>query len=143
MYTHTQIISGPADTEGALDAFVSTVTGPPGPSPIALMPRLADLPVLVLWGHRDPFTPIDGPVGEVLLEAAVGVPQRDALHAGGRGPLPTRRPAGPRPRQAAPVAGSPPAARGRRGDDVNDGLAAHRSGRHGRWINGCTVNVKL
>ncbi|CAD6333790.1 unnamed protein product [Miscanthus lutarioriparius] len=59
-----EIISGPADTEGALDAFVSTVTGPPGPSPIALMPRLADLPVLVLWGHRDPFTPIDGPVGK-------------------------------------------------------------------------------
>ncbi|KAL6877201.1 hypothetical protein ACP4OV_012872 [Aristida adscensionis] len=58
-----EIIRGPADTEGALDAFVSTVTGPPGPSPIALMPRLADAPVLVLWGDRDPFTPIDGPVG--------------------------------------------------------------------------------
>ena len=64
MSTHTQIIRGPADTEGALDAFVSTVTGPPGPSPIALMPRLADVPVLVLWGDRDPFTPIDGPVGK-------------------------------------------------------------------------------
>ncbi|KAF8719732.1 hypothetical protein HU200_024485 [Digitaria exilis] len=59
-----EIIRGPADTEGALDAFVSTVTGPPGPSPIALMPRLADMPVLVLWGDRDPFTPIDGPVGK-------------------------------------------------------------------------------
>ncbi|KAL6619222.1 hypothetical protein ACP70R_034361 [Stipagrostis hirtigluma subsp. patula] len=59
-----EIIRGPADTEGALDAFVSTVTGPPGPSPIALMPRLADVPVLVLWGDRDPFTPIDGPVGK-------------------------------------------------------------------------------
>ncbi|XP_062181401.1 pheophytinase, chloroplastic [Phragmites australis] len=58
-----EIIRGPADTEGALDAFVSTVTGPPGPSPIALMPRLAGVPVLVLWGDRDPFTPIDGPVG--------------------------------------------------------------------------------
>uniref|UniRef100_A0A0E0DRG8 AB hydrolase-1 domain-containing protein n=1 Tax=Oryza meridionalis TaxID=40149 RepID=A0A0E0DRG8_9ORYZ len=59
-----EIIRGPADGEGALDAFVSTVTGPPGPSPIALMPAVAARsPVLVLWGDRDPFTPIDGPVG--------------------------------------------------------------------------------
>uniref|UniRef100_J3M794 AB hydrolase-1 domain-containing protein n=1 Tax=Oryza brachyantha TaxID=4533 RepID=J3M794_ORYBR len=57
-----EIIRGPADGEGALDAFVSTVTGPPGPSPIALMPAVR-APVLVLWGDRDPFTPIDGPVG--------------------------------------------------------------------------------
>lgn len=58
-----EIIRGPADTEGALDAFVSTVTGPPGPSPIALMPKIR-IPVLVLWGDQDPFTPIDGPVGK-------------------------------------------------------------------------------
>ncbi|KAM3404153.1 hypothetical protein ACQJBY_007317 [Aegilops geniculata] len=58
-----EIIRGPADTEGALDAFVSTVTGPPGPSPIALMPKIK-IPVLVLWGDEDPFTPIDGPVGK-------------------------------------------------------------------------------
>ncbi|KAF0922696.1 hypothetical protein E2562_001093 [Oryza meyeriana var. granulata] len=57
-----EIIRGPADGEGALDAFVSTVTGPPGPSPIALMPAVR-APVLLLWGDRDPFTPIDGPVG--------------------------------------------------------------------------------
>ncbi|XP_047093090.1 pheophytinase, chloroplastic-like [Lolium rigidum] len=58
-----EIIRGPADTEGALDAFVSTVTGPPGPSPIPLMPEIK-IPVLVLWGDQDPFTPIDGPVGK-------------------------------------------------------------------------------
>uniref|UniRef100_N1QY94 Uncharacterized protein n=1 Tax=Aegilops tauschii TaxID=37682 RepID=N1QY94_AEGTA len=63
MVIGVQIIRGPADTEGALDAFVSTVTGPPGPSPIALMPRIK-IPVLVLWGDEDPFTPIDGPVGK-------------------------------------------------------------------------------
>ncbi|EES19542.1 hypothetical protein BDA96_09G147900 [Sorghum bicolor] len=68
------IISGPADTEGALDAFVSTVTGPPGPSPIPLMPRLADLPVLVLWGDRDPFTPIDGPVGKFFSKLPSELP---------------------------------------------------------------------
>ncbi|CAN6350981.1 unnamed protein product [Urochloa humidicola] len=69
-----EIISGPADTEGALDAFVSTVTGPPGPSPIALMPRLADVPVLVLWGDRDPFTPIDGPVGKFFSKLPSELP---------------------------------------------------------------------
>lgn len=69
-----EIIRGPADTEGALDAFVSTVTGPPGPSPIALMPRLGDVPVLVLWGDRDPFTPIDGPVGKFFSKLPSELP---------------------------------------------------------------------
>lgn len=59
-----QIIREPADSEGALDAFVSIVTGPPGPNPVDLMERIADLPVLILWGDRDPFTPMDGPVGK-------------------------------------------------------------------------------
>eukprot|EP00261_Vitis_vinifera_P000463 XP_002262834.2 PREDICTED: pheophytinase, chloroplastic [Vitis vinifera] len=58
-----QIIKEPADDEGALDAFVSIVTGPPGPNPVQLMPRLS-LPILVLWGNQDPFTPLDGPVGK-------------------------------------------------------------------------------
>lgn len=58
-----QIISEPANDEGALDAFVSVVTGPPGPNPGQLMPRVS-LPVLVLWGDQDPFTPLDGPVGK-------------------------------------------------------------------------------
>ncbi|XP_072964997.1 uncharacterized protein [Typha angustifolia] len=58
-----EIIKRPADDEGALDAFVSIVTGPPGPNPVSLMPKLS-LPVLVLWGDQDPFTPLDGPVGK-------------------------------------------------------------------------------
>ncbi|MBA0815775.1 hypothetical protein Gohar_000512 [Gossypium harknessii] len=58
-----EIINGPANDEGALDAFVSIITGPPGPNPVQLMPRI-NLPVLVLWGDQDPFTPIDGPVGK-------------------------------------------------------------------------------
>lgn len=57
-----QIIKVPADDEGALDAFVSIVTGPPGPNPVKLMPKIL-LPVLILWGDHDPFTPLDGPVG--------------------------------------------------------------------------------
>lgn len=58
-----QIIKGPADDEGALDAFVSIVTGPPGPNPVQLMPRISK-PVLILWGDQDTFTPLDGPVGK-------------------------------------------------------------------------------
>ncbi|KAK6129616.1 hypothetical protein DH2020_036626 [Rehmannia glutinosa] len=58
-----EIIRKPALDEGALDAFVSIVTGPPGPNPVQLIPNIT-LPVLVLWGDQDPFTPIDGPVGK-------------------------------------------------------------------------------
>lgn len=58
-----QIIREPANDEGALDAFVSIVTGPPGPSPLQLIPRIS-VSVLVLWGSVDPFTPLDGPVGK-------------------------------------------------------------------------------
>lgn len=64
-----QIIKEPAEGEGALDAFVSIVTGPPGPSPIQLMPRIS-VPVLILWGDQDPFTPLDGPVGKFFTSLA-------------------------------------------------------------------------
>lgn len=39
------------------------MTGPPGPNPVKLMPRIS-IPVLVLWGDQDPFTPLNGPVGK-------------------------------------------------------------------------------
>ncbi|XP_004495438.1 uncharacterized protein [Cicer arietinum] len=58
-----EIIREPANDEGALDAFVSVVTGPPGPNPVQLIPKIS-LPILLLWGDEDPFTPIDGPVGK-------------------------------------------------------------------------------
>uniref|UniRef100_A0A5B6YXH6 AB hydrolase-1 domain-containing protein n=1 Tax=Davidia involucrata TaxID=16924 RepID=A0A5B6YXH6_DAVIN len=61
-----EIIREPTHDDGALDAFVSIVTGPPGPNPVQLMPRIT-LPVLVLWGDQDPFTPLDGPVGKYFL----------------------------------------------------------------------------
>ena len=35
-----------------------------GDRPAGAEPDSADAPVLVLWGDRDPFTPIDGPVGK-------------------------------------------------------------------------------
>lgn len=58
-----EIIHRPTNDEGALDAFVSIVTGPPGPNPVSLIPNIS-MPVLILWGDNDPFTPIDGPVGK-------------------------------------------------------------------------------
>ncbi|KAF5205706.1 Alpha/beta hydrolase protein [Thalictrum thalictroides] len=57
-----EIIKAPAEEEGALEAFVSIVTGPPGPNPVEVMPKIS-IPVLILWGDQDPFTPLDGPVG--------------------------------------------------------------------------------
>lgn len=68
-----QIIREPALDEGALEAFVSIVTGPPGPSPVKLMPRIS-LPVLILWGDQDPFTPLDGPVGKYFSSLPSQVP---------------------------------------------------------------------
>ncbi|KAH9781860.1 hypothetical protein KPL71_008640 [Citrus sinensis] len=37
--------------------------GPSGLNPVQLMPSIS-IPVLVLWGDEDPFTPVDGPVGK-------------------------------------------------------------------------------
>lgn len=68
-----EIIREPALAEGALDAFVSIVTGPPGPNPVQLMPQIK-IPVLILWGDEDPFTPIDGPVGKYFSSLPSQVP---------------------------------------------------------------------
>eukprot|EP00897_Mesotaenium_endlicherianum_P008374 jgi/Mesen1/7565/ME000392S06832 len=58
-----EVILKPADDLGALEAFVSIITGPPGPRPEVLLPRISN-PVLILWGDKDPFTPMNGPVGK-------------------------------------------------------------------------------
>lgn len=68
-----EIIRRPALDEGALDAFVSIITGPPGPNPVQLMPKI-NLPVLLLWGDQDPFTPIDGPVGKYFSSLPARLP---------------------------------------------------------------------
>lgn len=41
------------------------VPGPPGPKPWDLIPKIR-APLLVLWGDRDTFTPVDGPVGQFM-----------------------------------------------------------------------------
>lgn len=57
-----QIISRPAGDEGALHAFCSILSGPPGPRPEKLLPRIST-PILLVWGDRDTFIPVDGPIG--------------------------------------------------------------------------------
>ena len=56
------LVAAPAGDEGALDAFVSIITGDPGPRPEALVSAIS-APMLFIWGDPDPFTPVDGPVG--------------------------------------------------------------------------------
>ncbi len=56
------MVHSPSNDPGALEAFVSIITGPPGPRPEQLIPSITS-PLLLLWGDRDTFTPMDGPVG--------------------------------------------------------------------------------
>lgn len=86
-FIHLQIIREPADDEGALDAFVSIVTGPPGPNPVQLIPRIS-LPVLVLWGAQDPFTPLDGPVGKYFSSISTELSNIDLFVLDGVGHCP-------------------------------------------------------
>ncbi|GAQ80518.1 alpha/beta hydrolase superfamily [Klebsormidium nitens] len=57
-----EIISRPAGDEGALHAFCSILSGPPGPRPEKLLPRIST-PILLVWGDTDTFIPVDGPIG--------------------------------------------------------------------------------
>ena len=60
-----ELIFRPSEDPGALETFVSVITGDPGPRPEALAAALPPgVPLLVLWGDADPFTPLGGPVGE-------------------------------------------------------------------------------
>ena len=63
-----------AEAEGALEAFVSVISGPPGPRPEAVFDRVRG-PILLLWGQRDTVTPLDGPVAKFMQAAADSRPQ--------------------------------------------------------------------
>lgn len=53
------ILSMPAYDEGALEVFLAILNGPPGPEPEPLLQRVQWCPTLVLWGEKDPWTPLD------------------------------------------------------------------------------------
>lgn len=49
----------PSCEAGAQQVFASIITAPPGPKPEELLERIQQ-PLLVLWGEKDPWTPITG-----------------------------------------------------------------------------------
>jgi pimeloyl-ACP methyl ester carboxylesterase len=49
----------PSCDPGAQRVFASVLTAPPGPTPAELLPKI-QVPLLVLWGEADPWTPIAG-----------------------------------------------------------------------------------
>ncbi len=53
------IIYQPACDRGAQQVFASILTAPAGPTPESLLPQVQK-PLLVLWGEKDPWTPIKG-----------------------------------------------------------------------------------
>lgn len=53
------LIYEPSCSPGAQKVFASVLTAPPGPTPAELLPRI-NVPLLVLWGEADPWTPISG-----------------------------------------------------------------------------------
>ena len=59
-----ELIAGPARDPGALEAFIAIITGDPGPRPEEIVKTLPEAtPLLFIWGTKDVFTPVDGPVG--------------------------------------------------------------------------------
>eukprot|EP01025_Chloroclados_australasicus_P022789 TRINITY_DN2335_c0_g1_i2.p2 TRINITY_DN2335_c0_g1~~TRINITY_DN2335_c0_g1_i2.p2 ORF type:complete len:394 (-),score=58.95 TRINITY_DN2335_c0_g1_i2:505-1662(-) len=61
------LIYEPSTDKGAFETFVSIITGPAGPLPMQMM-QYAKGPFLLLWGDKDPFTPLDGPVGKYFTQ---------------------------------------------------------------------------
>lgn len=59
-------ICGAANREGAFKAFVNILTGPAGPRPEELMPKVT-CPILILWGSKDTITPLDFPLGQYFF----------------------------------------------------------------------------
>ncbi|XP_002974607.2 uncharacterized protein LOC9637376 [Selaginella moellendorffii] len=62
------ILYHPSTDEGAVDVFVKVFTGNnPGSRPEKLMSEV-EIPVLVLWGDRDAWTPANGPVAKFFVD---------------------------------------------------------------------------
>eukprot|EP00246_Nothoceros_aenigmaticus_P002032 TRINITY_DN12752_c0_g1_i1.p1 TRINITY_DN12752_c0_g1~~TRINITY_DN12752_c0_g1_i1.p1 ORF type:complete len:499 (-),score=60.67 TRINITY_DN12752_c0_g1_i1:649-2145(-) len=64
------ILHHPSADPGAVDVFVKVFTGEPGPRPEVLMP-LIEVPLLLLWGERDRWTPPNGPVANYFRKLAM------------------------------------------------------------------------
>eukprot|EP00955_Chlamydomonas_euryale_P027980 295072-Chlamydomonas_euryale.AAC.4 len=64
-----EFIYRPSCDAGALGVFVSVLTGPPGPRPWDIAPRVS-APLLAMWGDTDTFVPVDSPVGNFFRRLA-------------------------------------------------------------------------
>lgn len=53
-----EILLAPADDPGAEQVFLAVFGGPAGPTAESVLPDVK-VPVLALWGERDPWTPVD------------------------------------------------------------------------------------
>lgn len=61
------ILYKPSTQPGAVDVFVKVFTGDPGPRPEALMENIS-VPLLLLWGDSDIWTPVNGPVAKYFIQ---------------------------------------------------------------------------
>jgi pimeloyl-ACP methyl ester carboxylesterase len=61
-----ELLYQPSCDPGAQKVFASILTAPPGKSPEELLPRVTQ-PLLLLWGEKDPWTPISG--AKIFTEA--------------------------------------------------------------------------
>ncbi|MEM8505620.1 MAG: alpha/beta fold hydrolase [Cyanobacteria bacterium P01_D01_bin.1] len=72
------ILHGPACHPGAQRVFASILTAPPGPRPSELLPQVTQ-PLLVLWGEKDPWTPIQA--ADIYQEMAADPQANVTFHA--------------------------------------------------------------
>ena len=54
-----ELLYAPSCDVGAQKVFASILTAPPGPHPSELLPKVK-VPLLIIWGENDPWTPISG-----------------------------------------------------------------------------------
>ena len=73
-----EILHGPACQPGAQKVFASILTAPPGPRPSELLPQVTQ-PLLVLWGEKDPWTPIKA--ADIYQDMAADADKSVVFHA--------------------------------------------------------------
>lgn len=64
------ILTAPSRDPAAHTTFATVWRNDPGPRPEGIAASLARIgvPILLPWGSRDPWTPLDGPVGRFFLK---------------------------------------------------------------------------
>lgn len=69
-----EMLHQPSSDVGAQKVFASVLTAAAGPHPASLLPKIKQ-PLLILWGEKDPWTPIAG--SKIYQEKAQTDPQTD------------------------------------------------------------------